>query len=207
MANRTNTLKHDLSLQNVHEALLGSLASRQIALTWLYEQSGWRQWVLQYARTHGDGTVAGEDVFQESVILFDRNLREGRFQGGSSLQTYFLGIAKQVCFNRSRRSHSIVAFSPEMMGSTTDNPEKDLVEAERKDAVNGILSVLGDQCRKVLSLYKLSLSNEEIAKELGLSSPELAKKYCYRCREKFKAFVLSRPDLIELLNVKIDHGQ
>ena len=34
---------------------------------------------------------------------------------------------------------------------------------------------------------------EEIAEELGLSSPELAKKNAYECRKKFKDFVNNNP--------------
>lgn len=158
---------------------------------------------MRHVSYEGGDEPAGEDVFQEVLILFDRNIREGRFSKESSLQTYFLGIAKQWWFNR-RRVARPVPLSPEYDQPVHDNPERMALRQERQDMIEHILSNLGEHCKKVLELYKLSLSNEEIAQELGLSSPEMAKKYTYRCREKFKAFVLGRKDILEHLDIQLE---
>lgn len=183
------------------QQLLGSISQREALFAYLYRASGWRQWVLHHVSNNGGDVPAGEDVFQESLILFDRNIREKRFLGGSSLKTYFMGIAKQYWFNRQRRIH------PQSMPAnyevpTSETPEFLALQTERQHLIDDILGQLGEQCKKVLELYKLSLSNEEIAQTLGLSSPELAKKYTYRCREKFRAFVMKRKDILEHLDIR-----
>lgn len=190
-----------LNDDQIKAALLGSAPQREQLFAWLYRNSGWREWVVSHVRSENGDEAAGQDVFQETLILFDRNLREGRFQGGSSLKTYFFGIAKQYWFNR-RRGIRPGAFPEHYDVPNTETPEHIALSQERQIIVNKILSVIGDHCRKVLSLYKLSLTNEEIASELGLSSPEMAKKYTYRCREKFKAFVLAQKDMLEQLDIK-----
>jgi RNA polymerase sigma factor (sigma-70 family) len=187
--------------QEITEALLGSVQQREQLFAWVYSASGWREWVQSHVRMEGGDEAAGQDVFQETLILFDRNIREGRFQGNSSLKTYFLGIAKQYWFNR-RRGIRPTALPEYYDIPTMETPEQIALSAERQSVVNKILMIIGEHCQKVLSLYKLSLSNEEIAKELGLSSPEMAKKYTYRCREKFKAYVLSQKDIIEQLDIR-----
>lgn len=190
-----------LSDEQIRIALLGNIQQREQLFAWLYRTSGWREWVLQHIETEGGDQAAGQDVFQETLILFDRNLREGRFNGDSSLKTYFLGIAKQYWFNRRRNIHPD-ALPDHYEVPNTETPEHIALSEERQNIVNHILTVIGEHCRKVLSLYKLSLSNEEIARELGLSSPEMAKKYTYRCREKFKAYVLSQKGMLEQLDIK-----
>lgn len=187
--------------EQIIQALLGSAQQREEVFAYLYQQVGWREWVLRHVVREGGDTSAGEDVFQESLILLDRNLREGRFRGGSSLQTYFLGIAKQWWFNRQRGIRPL-PLPPNYDRPETQTPERTTLQNEQKLLIDNILSIIGDHCKKVLALYKLSLTNEEIAKELGLSSPEMAKKYTYRCREKFKAYVLSRTHLTEQLDIR-----
>lgn len=190
-----------LSDEQIKNALLGSTVQREQLFAWLYRASGWREWVLQHVNAEGGDQAAGQDVFQETLILFDRNLREGRFQGNSSLKTYFLGIAKQYWFNR-RRNIRPSTLPDHYDVPNTETPEYIALSEERQNLVNKILAVIGDHCRKVLSLYKLSLSNEEIAQELGLSGPDMAKKYTYRCREKFKAYVLAQKDMLEQLDIR-----
>ena len=96
---------------------------------------------------------------------------------------------------------SISQNTPVPENPTAENPETITLDAEKELVINQILEYLGEHCRKVLALYKLSLSNEEIARELNLSSPELAKKYAYRCREKFKAYVMERKNIMDFLNI------
>ncbi len=187
------------------QALLGSVQQREQIFAYLYRSSGWQEWVVRHVSLEGGDEPAGEDVFQETLILFDRNIREGRFTGQSALQTYFLGIAKQYWFNRQRNIRP-VSLSAEYDRPVTENPEHLALQQEKQHVIQEVLNSLGDHCKKVLGLYKLSLSNEEIAQELGLSSPEMAKKYTYRCREKFKTFVLGRKDILEHLDIRLNDG-
>ena len=192
--------------EQIIQALLGSIQQREEVFTYLYRSSGWREWVAQHVCLEGGDEPAGEDVFQETLILFDRNIREGRFREDSSLQTYFLGIAKQYWFNR-RRNIRPQSLPLEYDRPDHHNPEHITLQNERQHMINQILQAMGDHCKKVLELYKLSMTNEEIARELGLSSPEMAQKYAYRCREKFRAFVLGRKDIVEHLDIRSYYGK
>ncbi|HRI58592.1 MAG TPA: sigma-70 family RNA polymerase sigma factor [Saprospiraceae bacterium] len=193
--------------EQITKALLGSVFQREELFAYLYRSSGWREWVVRHVSREGGDEPAGEDVFQESLILFDRNIREGRFREGSSLQTYFFGIAKQYWFNRRRNIRPEPLRSKAYDHPDTDNPEQITLLIERQQMIDHILKMMGEHCKKVLELYKLSLTNEEIAHELGLSSPEMAKKYTYRCREKFRTFVLGRKDMVEHLDIRLHNGK
>lgn len=183
------------------QALLGTEKQRNMAMFFLYKHSGCREWVLQHVCMEGGDKPAGEDVFQEVLIVFDRNIREGQFHGNSSMKTYFLGIAKQFWFNQKRRKQAVLDGREFSGSASADSPESKVLEQERVSLINQIMEALGEQCKRILALYKLSLSNEEIAQELNLSSPKLAKKYAYRCREKFRKYVLARKDIMDYLNL------
>lgn len=170
-------------------------------MVYLYRDSGWRSIVINHVLNESGNVEDGEDVFQETVILFDRNIRNGTFKGSSSLKTYFIGIARQYWFNkrRSQKNHLNIADLGDV--SQIETPELIYLKEEKQKTMDTIIESLGPNCKEVLSLYKLSLSNEEIALQLKLSSPELAKKYTYRCREKLRAFLLKRKDLLSFFNV------
>lgn len=172
---------------------------REQVFTYLYLHAGWQEKVAKLVQQEGGDSSSGEDVFQETLLLLDRNIRENKFQNHSSLQTYFMGIARQYWFNQRRKKRPL-ALPAAIIQLDEQDLEKEVLEKEREQLIEQILQHIGDHCKKVLSLYKLSLSNEEIARELGLSSPEMAKKYTYRCREKFRLFIEKHPVFKELLN-------
>ncbi len=192
--------KH-LTDQTILGAILGSQLEREQVFGYLYLHSGWKEKAVKFVVLEGGDSSTGEDIFQEALILLDRNIRENKFQNHSSLQTYFMGIVRQYWFNQQRKKRPM-ALSPEMKQLDEQDLEREVLRKEREHIIQVVMQTIGDHCKKVLSLYKLSLSNEEIARELGLSSPEMAKKYTYRCREKFKAFIEKHPVIKELLYVE-----
>lgn len=183
-------------------ALLGLEEHRNEIFKYLYISSGWRNWVIEHVRQNGGDDGEGEDVFQETVILFDRNIREGNYKSNSTLKTYFLGIAKQYWFNKKRSRKNHLPLADVSDDSQIESPESLFLNEEKRNIMNQILATLGTQCREILSLYKLSFSNQEIADKLNLTNQELAKKYTYRCREKLRAFLATRKDLMSYFNVK-----
>ena len=188
--------------EQIIAALLGAVTERNQLFTYLYTQSGWKEWLFRYVQQAGGDVQGAEDLFQETIILFDRNIREGRFKGASALQTYFLGIGKQYWFNRQRGIKPISMDEwPDI--PSIETPETEVIKEERLEIIQDILEKIGEHCRKVLSLFKLSLSNEEIAVELGLKNAAMAKKYTYRCREKFRAYVLEREDIVRFLDIRL----
>lgn len=182
-------------------AILGSRMEREAAFIYVYnKETGWLKWVIGHVKANGGGEQDGEDVFQESVVLFDRGIREGRFKGGVRLQTYFFGIAKWVWFNILRKKKRIVSIPeiPELYGMDI---EEMILEDERKRVIDMIIEKLGKKCKQAFALYKLGHTMEEIAPALGLKNANQAKKRLQRCRDKFKDLVKQNIWLQKLLNI------
>ena len=146
--------------------------------------------------------MAEMDYQKDSIILFDRQIREGKFQGRSSLSTYFVGIARWRWWTNRRKFGNYEALKVEHFEEAIGDIEASVIENEKRATIDEILSKIGARCKELLRLYKLSYQMEEIAVRLGLSSPELAKKNVYECRKKFKAFVMEHPFYKDILNIK-----
>ena len=193
-----------VEFQFTHSELLAAIQQggqqREDMLRQIYQEDKLRKTIVHHIVNHGGNSYDAEDVFQDAIILFDRQIREGNFKGQSSWSTYFIGIAKWRWYSIRRKFRVVV--EPDLGNDpSTESVEARVIENERRDIIDEILSKIGDRCKNLLKLYKLSYSMEEIADELGLSSPELAKKNAYECRKKFKDFVTNNPLYKTILNI------
>jgi RNA polymerase sigma factor (sigma-70 family) len=180
----------------------GTTAQRDVALRTFFSDLELRSIVLNIIRQNGGQDADGEDAFQDTMILFERNIREGRFEGKSSLRTYFIGIAKWQWHNR-QRQHRTVEWQPTEHDQTIPSVEVEVLSEERKGLIEQALTQIGERCKAILMLYKQSYSNEEIAQTFELSSPDMAKKESYRCRIRLKEYIQSQPHLFELFKSMI----
>jgi len=181
------------------DAIRGSYEEREAAMRHIFKNLAWRDLVYNYLKQR-DGAQDADDVFQQAIVAFDRNIRMGRYEGNSRLKTYFLSIAKRIWWKMLRARKPQLEFKPEYEESTTESIEIQLIQREQKLYIAKVLSLLGDRCKKVLQLYQLDYSMEEIAKALVLSNANMAKKQAYRCRNKMKQFLENNPNWKTLIN-------
>ena len=150
--------------------------------------------IVRYIEQHGGSTQDGEDVFQETLILFDRSIRKGNFKGKSSLKTYFFAIAKYYWWKLRSRRRPTRELSPQDYDETVDSVEVYVLEEEKKQYLRQAMQQIGDRCKAILRLYQLDYSMQEIARDIGLSSDAMAKKETYRCRMRLRAYLENNPD-------------
>jgi RNA polymerase sigma factor (sigma-70 family) len=182
-------------------AIKGKQEERDWALKHFFTNKSLKATVVGYILHQGGNVQDGEDVFQDTVILFDRAIREGNFKEQSSLNTFFVGIAKWRWVSNKRKYGGYVELKPELYDMSIESVEGRFIEDERRKVIDEILTKIGERCKVILKLYKLSYSMEEIAEQLGLSSPELAKKNAYECRKKFKNYLADKPEYKSILNI------
>lgn len=169
----------------IHNIRQGGQA-RDAALQHLYLRSGVREAVARVVSDTGGSQADAQDVFQEAFVLFDRNVREGKFDGRSSLTTYLVAIAKWHWLNVRRREGRYTQLEPAQHEGTTDSPEVTTIQAEQRDMLTAALEQIGERCKQLLTLYQMNCSMTEIADLMGYQSPDVAKKEAYRCRLKLR---------------------
>ena len=172
---------------------------RDRAISFLYSHSGVFQSFTHYISQNKGNLQDAEDIFQDAVIVFDRSIRSNKYRGTSSLKAYFFSICKLSWMNRLRKNKKIhlVADHSKFDRNDTDSPESLFVNDERKQMLTAIVDQLGEKCAKIIKLWQLSYSMEEIAKKTGASSALIARKSKYRCMKSLLKLIDNRSDLIK----------
>lgn len=181
-------------------ALKGSEIERRQALQHFFQNPRLMNWVLKYVQVQGGSEQDGKDVFEESFILFERQIRTGNYRGDSSLETYFHGIARWqwVAFRRKNRPDADLDKQPET-ASEDHSPEKILISQERRIILSNLMTQVGERCQKLIGLFQLNYSMREIREMQGYSSDQVAANEVHSCREKLKKVIQQRPELLEAL--------
>jgi RNA polymerase sigma factor (sigma-70 family) len=176
---------------------------RSRALHKIFENNDLHSAITKYVLTHRGSEQDAQDVFQETLILFDRQVRLAKFRGNCDWKTYFVSIAKWQWFSVLRKSAPIHAHVEEAVHSRDEavmDVESGFIDSERREIIDKILEQMGEPCKGVLKLYKLSFSMEEIGQKLGMT-PDSVKTRACKCREQFRSFVEKNPHYKNLLNI------
>lgn len=186
------------------ETLLAAIQNggqaRENALRHLYLLPGLRETIIRFVLDNGGNRSDAQDVFQEALVLFDRNLREGRFEGKSALATYFVAIAKWRWVTLRRQQGRYTELSPAQYDGEVDSPEAETLRIEHRELLAEAMAQIGERCRDLLRLYQLEYSMEEIAGKMGYSGADVAKKEAFRCRMRLRERLENNPLWAEYFN-------
>ena len=185
--------------EEILRGITGTAESRNRALNYIFHQSEWKALTANYVKQGQGNEQDGEDIFQETIILFDRNLRRGVFQGGSTLRTYFVAIAKRLWWKQLQKRRSWEELIPEHYDEAVPSVETIVISEEKKNFLAQAMGNIGERCKEILRLYQLDYSMEEIARAVSLSSADMAKKEAYRCRRRLRKFLDDNPGWKDLI--------
>ncbi|NRB47574.1 MAG: sigma-70 family RNA polymerase sigma factor [Saprospiraceae bacterium] len=180
--------------------ICGKTEERKEALAFIFKNLEWRKLTIQHVLNKGGNQQDGEDVFQEVLILFDRNIREKRFKGDSTLKTYFYATVKWYWLGELRKRKPQEEFAPQHELRQEDSVEARVISDEKKEYLQEALEKIGGRCKEILNLYGKRYSMEEIAERLSYANAKVAKKAAYRCRVKLGQFFEANPDWIQYVS-------
>jgi RNA polymerase sigma factor (sigma-70 family) len=185
--------------EQIIEAICGKETERNKALKHLFSDQGWQALTIRFLTSKGADPKDAEDIFQDTFIIFDRNIRQGKFKGNSSLKTYFLSIVKRRWWQVLSKKRPQGALQTEKEKQGTDDVETLFITREQRQLFDQALSHIGERCQLILKLYQLDYSMKEIADATGISSATMAKKETYRCRIRFRRFLEVNPIWLKLI--------
>ncbi len=175
------------------EALKGSITDRNQTLKYVFIKLNWKEMVINYILKNGGNETDAIEIANDTLIYFDRNIRNNRFKGNSSLKTYFMAIAKRQWWKQQQRKKHFDEFDPQKHDRTVENAEDYILKKERIQYLKLLAAKFGEKCKKVFQLIQLGYKGIELAKELGLENADMAKKTTYRCREKLRKYLKDNP--------------
>ncbi len=161
-------------------------AAREKALHRIYSDSKIREKLIAMISYNNGNQQDGEDMYQEAIIVLDKNIREGRYRKEGNLQSYLFAIGKFLWMNQLRKKKPNLKenFTDAELPGDPIEPDHILLDEERKTKLQDLLSRLGARCQEILSLWQLSFSMEEIAAKLGMNDPSTARKAKYDCQQQ-----------------------
>jgi RNA polymerase sigma factor (sigma-70 family) len=181
----------------------GNQQKRDTALHYFVSNPALRHWASRYVSEKGGSPDDVKDVFIESLAIFDRDIREGKFRGESSLQTFFHAIFKWKWTSFRRKFYKTLPANMPAPEKEKESPEFDFLKEEQQSLMNAAIARLDERCQQLLQLYKLDYSMKELVEELGITNVNMAKKQAAKCREKLRDILLGDPALLAAFNIRI----
>lgn len=177
---------------------------REQALSTLYNVTGLFFKIKQMVVKHGGNEEDARDVYHEGIITLDRKIRQGEYEDRGTIESYLFGICRFIWSNQQRKNKKVDLKDDFTLydRSTGENPLDTMLNNEDQNLVDSLFSSLGENCSKILSLWKLSYSMNEIAEQMGLPSGDNARKHKFRCYQKLIGLINNSPELaINLKNL------
>ena len=176
---------------------------RQKAIVLIYEDHALKNQIIAFVKNNSGNEEEAIDIFHEGIIAFDENVHKGKYKGEGQLKGYLFSICRFLWLNRLKRDKRMTytAENAELDQVSFDTPEHLSLMEEQKQIIDYLLNQLGDKCHKILELWKLSYSMEEIAAEVGLQDAGIARRQRYNCYQKLLEIIDKEPDLKNVLKL------
>jgi len=147
--------------------------------------------INNYILRNGGSNEDAQDMLQESIIVLWEKGKSKDFNLSSKLSTFLMAVVKNKWLSILRKNMRIdkSADTSNDFESDDDFSEK-LEEDELSNRIKEAMGKLKEICRKLLLLYYYDeRSMEDIAIELGLANPNVAKSKKYQCKKTLSAII------------------
>lgn len=145
-----------------------------------------------------------EDLFQDTLIIVYKKIRDEELTLTSSFKTFFYSICRNLWLQRlSKRPGVVVNISDvEDFVQLSDDLDYDIHDAseERKRIYLKYFGKLSADCQKILKLFAEGKSIREITQLMQYRSEDYAKSRKYQCKEKLKKRIKNDPLYKSLLD-------
>lgn len=172
------------------KALLQAIQSgNHQVLTQLYEnyRSPFIAWATQYFNCETEDAV---DIFQEVVIVFYRNIAQGKLtELTSSVKTYLFAIGKNLLLKQNRQTKPL-SLNDDL--PLTDNfiIEPSLENSHQKTILRKAVQSLGEPCRQIIELfYYRNFAIEAIKTQLDYNSESVVRTQKKRCMQYLRKVI------------------
>ena len=138
----------------------------------------------------GGSKQDASDVFQEALIILNRNLEKSDFKLTASFYTYLYSVSRFVWKDIQKK------FSKQELYNLNESEIEyfhSILEEKKYRLAEDAFLELGARCQQLLHLfYNKAMSFKDIAKSMGFKSEKIAKNQKYKCLLKAKDIFKTR---------------
>ena len=181
------------------EVLAGILGNNSKILQHVYKEAfpGVRRYILNNSGNDEDA----KDIFQESIIVTYKKLKSRSLVLTCSLKVYLFSVCRLLWLKQlEKQRKSIEEVKVNDFVLEVGDDVKDInAQNERYELYRAHFGMLKDDCQKVLQLFLEKVPLKEIAKQMGYSSEQYAKKRKFQCKEALVKSIKNDNDYKEML--------
>ena len=135
------------------------------------------------------------DAYSDTILHAIDNIRKGHFENRSSLKTYLYRIFINKCVDLLRKKttnknsvHHTSSVSDMLLliADPAKTIVQQLIERTDRDALKNRLLELGENCRKLLTLFADGYNDKEVSVLLEYRSADVVKTSRLRCLDKLR---------------------
>lgn len=135
------------------------------------------------------------DAYADSVLAAIQKIRDGLFEGRSSLKTWLYQIFHNKCVDLLRKKttnknsvHQTAAIPDTLyqLSDASKNIIQQLMERSDAELLKKKLEELGDKCRELLLFSADGFSDKQLAAQLLYKSADVVKTTRLRCLQKLR---------------------
>lgn len=133
-----------------------------------------------------------QDVFQDVVIIFYKNVRSGKLEVlRSSLKTYLYGIGKNLLLKKSAKQSKNTALNHDDLPPVNMQLVYDIEKNHQQQLLQTAFEQLKNNCRQILTLfYYKQYSTEAIMNTMNYSSTETVRSRKLQCLKALRKVFL-----------------
>lgn len=176
-------------MENVPKLTMLLKAGNEKAITNVYEKH--RNGFLLFAKRFSLDDDEILDIYQDAIIALCENAKKGKLDDlQSSISTYLFGIGKFMIYHRlkklNKKIHTVDFEKIEIEYELYDEEE----ENSKLTLLRNYFSQLGEQCKKVLTLFYYEEKKlDEIQELLGYANKDVLKSQKSRCLKQLKDYI------------------
>jgi len=182
--------------ESIIKAIISGKGNEILSVLYKDTLSKVRNMVLKNNGNHEEAN----DIFQDSVLIFFKQVRNGSFNSTYDIDGYIYTIAKNLWIKRALKINKNVSLEyVDHKYSSSEGILEEVITNEKASALEEVMTKIGEECKRLLKLVAYEkLSMKEVCVEMNYSSENVAKTYHYRCKKKLTEFIKGSSHLMEL---------
>jgi RNA polymerase sigma factor (sigma-70 family) len=149
-----------------------------------------------------------QDVFQETIVILFRKIREEKFILTSSLNTFLYSIGRILWLKElgKRKKYTELDHSEEYI-DLDDDIDVLISLNDRLKLYREKFEELSEDCKKVLRMFLEEISIKEITRAMGYSSEQHTKNRRFRCKKSLIKKIQNSKEYKELRNETVKNDR
>lgn len=185
------------------DAISGNSKRRDYVYKTLMNDNEIYRYVSSLLKEGNSKGIDTDDVIQESFIRLDRSLLEDKFDGKSSIKTYFKTICRNYISDEvfrkktsvfSKGDHNDMELQSDIAQKSL-SPEDEFLSKINMNTIEELITKLSQKCRDYFEWYQEEMSMKEIALSQNINEQSV-KNAMNRCREDLRTSILAH-DLLK----------